>query len=695
MYCKYCGKIIQEKAKFCKYCGKPVEEVLTDENTDRNVDSEKIQSSENGDARQEAQREQAEKKFKKKSPLFGGIVALCAVVLIIVASIAIINIQLENKFKNLEVAVMDDNIEECVSELQNIETNWKETGIFAFRDKKNLIQELNDVSEQSTEYIAILESAQEYINENSLESYGIAEDEYKQYQADVEELKQFIAERKAVSVQTAMEKVNEAYNTWMEAGKASIQKKIDEYKNVNLTTAESSDKEIIQNAIEQIGNQLQEKDINFADIEECLKSADEIFLKYVEPENYINIKIQQIDVTEYPRVKLYLDVTDRNNNIIDNLDAGMFYVRKQDANGNYIKQQVKTVNQLNEVEALNINMLADVSGSMMGNPLTEAKSIMNRFINSVQFSAGDLVALTSFSNGVYINQDFTNSASTLKTAVDNLYAQDMTSFYDALYTSVNKVAARTGAKCVIAFTDGMDNNSSCTASDVITLAQRYHVPIFVIGIGNEDYSIARNIAMQTGGSYFSAVNVSDMSYIYNQIYKQEKEMYMLEFEDTSDVSVFKQSSIVTGYHTLEYGGETNYSYTPNTLVSVDNNSIYKDGPEGVVASYMVAFADAMTNQSYSYIEPYILSGSALESEQKNYVVRGISEVIDSYEIENVEYTDASNCIVTTRETYFVQKTNSPLALLTQRCKYNVVKYGNDWKMTGFAGKVEVLSRIHY
>lgn len=110
---------------------------------------------------------------------------------------------------------------------------------------------------------------------------------------------------------------------------------------------------------------------------------------------------------------------------------------------------------------------------------------------------------------------------------------------------------------------------------------------------------------------------------------------------------------------------------------------------------MVAFADAMTNQSYSYIAPYILSGSALEAEQTKYVTRGISENIDSYEIENVEYTDNNNCVVTTRETYFVQKPGKPLSLLTQRCKYSVVKSGNDWKMTGFVDKIEVLSRIAY
>ena len=186
-------------------------------------------------------------------------------------------------------------------------------------------------------------------------------------------------------------------------------------------------------------------------------------------------------------------------------------------------------------------------------------------MNSLQFAAGDMVALTFFSDGVYIEQDFTNDAQLLKQAVDNLYTQDMTAFYDALYVSVNKVAAKSGAKCVIAFTDGMDNYSSSSPSDVIALAQRYHIPIFIIGVGSDDYSESRSIALQTGGNYYSAVTVADISNIYDQIYKQEKELYMLEFEDTSDVSVFNQSNIVVGYHTAEYGGETSYSYTPNTL----------------------------------------------------------------------------------------------------------------------------------
>ena len=73
----------------------------------------------------------------------------------------------------------------------------------------------------------------------------------------------------------------------------------------------------------------------------------------------------------------------------------------------------KKVSQLNETEALNIEMVADVSGSMKGQPLMEAKNIMSNFVSSVQFAAGDKVELISFSTGVAIEETFSTSSTTL------------------------------------------------------------------------------------------------------------------------------------------------------------------------------------------------------------------------------------------------------------------------------------------
>ena len=147
---------------------------------------------------------------------------------------------------------------------------------------------------------------------------------------------------------------------------------------------------------------------------------------------------------------------------------------------------------------------------------------MINFINSVQFDAGDLVELTSFSTGVRLEQEFCDDPNVLTNDINALYTDDMTSLYDALYTAVERVATQTGARCVIAFTDGNDNYSNCTPQDVIDVAKRYHIPVFIIGIGSVNSNDPSQIAAQTGGAYYNINTVDSMQNIYDEIYQMEK-----------------------------------------------------------------------------------------------------------------------------------------------------------------------------
>lgn len=420
---------------------------------------------------------------------------------------------------------------------------------------------------------------------------------------------------------------------------------------------------------------------------------DQAIFMYIEPKNPLEVTVQQVDASEFPKVKLYVNLKDpATQKVPDNLDKTLFYINKEDANQKYIKQVVTSANQLNEKESLKINMVADVSGSMDGAPLAEAKNIMTNFINSVQFDAGDLVELTSFSTGVRLEQEFCNDPNVLTNDISALYTSDMTSLYDALYTAVERVATQTGARCVIAFTDGNDNYSSCTMQDVINVAKRYHVPVFIIGIGSINSNDISQIAAQTGGAYYNINTVDSMQNIYDQIYQMEKELYLVEFEDSTGATVKDTAQIEAGYHSLEYGGKCSYSYTPNVLLNPNSTSIYQDGPEAVVERYLKNFPQAVTNSDFSLIADCMKQGSAIYTEQEKYVKRSIDETLDSYEIVDTQYNGDSSCVISTRETYYVQVQGKALQLMTQECKYSLEKAGNDWKMTSFVD-LKVTSRI--
>lgn len=98
--------------------------------------------------------------------------------------------------------------------------------------------------------------------------------------------------------------------------------------------------------------------------------------------------------------------------------------------------------------------------------------------------------------------------------------------------------------------------------------------------------------------------------------------------------------------------------------------------------YMKAFDNAMTESDFCYISDYLKAGSPIYKTQKKYVEKDISEQLESYEIVNTKYSkNKKQRVVTTRETYYVQKTGEPLNLMTQQCKYKLVLDYGEWKMT--------------
>lgn len=412
------------------------------------------------------------------------------------------------------------------------------------------------------------------------------------------------------------------------------------------------------------------------------------------PAKPLSIDVQQVDSRSFPEIRLYLRVEDSAGNVPQGLDGGFFYITRQQANGEFIRQKVLQVTQLDQIENLNIDMVADISGSMDGSPIREAKRVMQSFIQSVQFSAGDMVELTTFSNGVYINEAFCADAARLSSRISALDTYDMTALYDALYTAVNRVAAQNGAKCVMAFTDGKDNYSKCTAAQVIDLAQRYNVPIFIIGIGSVDESTLRNICQQTYGIYYNINSVGDLSEIYQQIYRQEKELYLVSYTDSVSTSASEASNITVGYDSAEFEGECSYHYQPRILLRVSDPEFYHSGPEAVVEKYIKGYAQAQTYSDFAYIQPYLLPGSQIYNEQSSYIKNTFSVYLDSFEIVSVDYSAGDKCIVTTLETFFVQSTKKPAYLMTQRCKYRVVNTGGAWYLEAFAAPVEVLSQIN-
>lgn len=654
MFCKNCGSPLDDNASFCGNCGAKV----------------------------------SPKSKKKHSPV-KYVLLILALLLVCGGLYATVGLNLCKN--NLMSKIEESKIDEYVTAGKRLNSQWDKLGITDFSDKNDLLKDFKAVNKNVSDFQSCSKEVKTMQEEKA--NYDLAHENYEEYEKLLSDCADAIKEKDASGALELFQEVKQSFSDLKAANDDYIDDRIDTYENLDLKDAKDKVKTSYDKNLSKIHELAKSEDRDYPALQKAFNSMDQAIFMYIEPKNPLEVTVQQVDASEFPKVKLYVNLKDpATQKVPDNLDKTLFYINKEDANQKYIKQVVTSANQLNEKESLKINMVADVSGSMDGAPLAEAKNIMTNFINSVQFDAGDLVELTSFSTGVRLEQEFCNDPNVLTNDISALYTSDMTSLYDALYTAVERVATQTGARCVIAFTDGNDNYSSCTMQDVINVAKRYHVPVFIIGIGSINSNDISQIAAQTGGAYYNINTVDSMQNIYDQIYQMEKELYLVEFEDSTGATVKDTAQIEAGYHSLEYGGKCSYSYTPNVLLNPNSTSIYQDGPEAVVERYLKNFPQAVTNSDFSLIADCMKQGSAIYTEQEKYVERSIDETLDSYEIVDTQYNGDSSCVISTRETYYVQVQGKALQLMTQECKYSLEKAGNDWKMTSFVD-LKVTSRI--
>lgn len=257
--------------------------------------------------------------------------------------------------------------------------------------------------------------------------------------------------------------------------------------------------------------------------EKCL-----LLLNHIEKAWNNEITVEQVDVSSFPEIKLYISAYDfQTGKKIDILEK---YINlRETVSGIYQETVIRRVSKLDGKENLNVCLVADVSGSMW-EQMGTVKAVMSNFLECMQYHVGDKASVISFDDYVNINMDFSGQKDLLKNEVNHMYVGNCTALYDALYVAVCNASRAEGAKCVVAFTDGYDNVSTKSEQDVINAARLYGVPIYLMGIGRDVDEISlQSLSSSTGGYYRNVFEGKEMWEIYNSIYQEKKELYLIEY----------------------------------------------------------------------------------------------------------------------------------------------------------------------
>ena len=485
--------------------------------------------------------------------------------------------------------------------------------------------------------------------ETTMQEYYLSEEEQSDYNDYVQQAEEARDEESRETIKNKMEKLqktvkeeNDAYIKEMDENLQKIENGYDLEYALEEELTEIAD---AKKKYEELREQRNYPEA-IAQTEKCMELSENA----AEIREGWNLSIQQKDVSAYPTVKLYFSVEDEDGNAVENLKKNVFFLSQKDAeNGEYLKHEIVNATQLNENESLNVNLVADISGSMSGN-MDATKEVMNTFLDTVQFDVGDKVGLMAFDDISYQLSDFTDSKSSLSAAINKMAENGGTKLYDTLIEAVQTVLPQNGAKCVIAFTDGYDNRSASDIQDVIDYANRYQVPIFIIGIGDDvETGVLREIAESTGG-FYESVDYVDSSFedIYAEIYRIQKEVYCLEYVVDSD-NMNEAQDVSIYVRDREHGGQTTCQYT----ASEDYFSI-------LLQQYLTSYLEALTAGDYSIMEQagYMSKNGGIAKEMKAYITKNqetLSEQLLSSLITDIEYVDKDTYIVETEEIYDIQQ----------------------------------------
>ena len=248
----------------------------------------------------------------------------------------------------------------------------------------------------------------------------------------------------------------------------------------------------------------------------------------------LTISMSQVDLTDFPSVAVQFSAWDENGIPLADLSPDHIFIQEGDLAEIHPDAVVP-----NDEAALSVALVLDVSGSMEGQPLSDAKHAAYRFLD--RLNARDQAAVIAFSDNV--NTDAENLDETREVGfsaqfepaydlIEGLTAAGNTELYNAVEKAVKITSALPpGHRAVLLFTDGRNEPADAGDPDsAISLAMEAGIPVFIIGLGNAiDETYLTRLAAETGGLYRQTPRSSELSGLFYEMATLLKTTYTLRY----------------------------------------------------------------------------------------------------------------------------------------------------------------------
>jgi len=251
------------------------------------------------------------------------------------------------------------------------------------------------------------------------------------------------------------------------------------------------------------------------------------------------------DSSQFPEVQTLIAVTNNHGVPITGLKKDQITVTEDGVQ--VAVDKLKPV--VNENVQIAVALVVDISGSMAGKPLDDAKMAANTFIDKLALQ--DQGAIIAFRTAVNLDEpfpqidhtkeaDFTLDHGLLHNLVNSFTAtlgEGKTCLYDATFKAVKMTESqKAGRRAVLVLTDGRETPSEgCSvlkADDPVNEARQSGVPVFTVGLGDHvdpAYLQLQRLALTTGGVYRQTSDSAELTSLFQKVADQLKQQYSITY----------------------------------------------------------------------------------------------------------------------------------------------------------------------
>ena len=226
-------------------------------------------------------------------------------------------------------------------------------------------------------------------------------------------------------------------------------------------------------------------------------------------------------------------VTDPMNRLVTGLDRENFAVFE----GNQ-GQAIKSFS--SEDEPVTVGVIFDMSGSM-SNKLEKSKQAVIEFFKTA--NPEDEFFLIAFNDRPELVSDFTNSIEDIQGRLVYPVAKGRTALLDAIYFGMQKMRnAKYQKKALLIISDGGDNRSRYTDSEIKNMIKEADVMVYSIGLFEANAPtpeeragpyLLNEISEATGGRLFRIEDVSELSDTATKIGIELRNQYVIGYRPTN------------------------------------------------------------------------------------------------------------------------------------------------------------------